>query len=372
MKVYKEKQFIVFDFEDGNTCKYDLAQKKMIGKRGGNVKSLNNQLSGLSANELINSCTDRNYADFLYFVKGVIEMHGCTIKNVGTILKHVSEYGLFEQFFSAGLKHIRTDFGYYISEVPAGLIKLCKNFDITLDNDLVRFYKSNPDAYNTAYSLQYESLTWQDVLYFTTAYICDNSTNWKRKSIFTVLIDNYGYNAKSLMLYVDRLKTFEAIDRMSNLARELRDYASMMQRIGGRFDRYPRHWLTTHMIASRNYNRLRQTFDENAFAERIDQGMQWKYGDYIFIYPKSTQEIKDEAVAQNNCVASYIKRVIDGDCHIMFMRYKNAPDESLVTLEIKNNRIVQAKRHYNYDVTQAQSEAIEAWNRWNKRRVEAA
>lgn len=36
------------------------------------------------------------------------------------------------------------------------------------------------------------------------------------------------------------------------------------------------------------------------------------------------------------------------------------------------NRIVQAKRHYNYDATQAQSEAIEAWNRWNKRRVEAA
>lgn len=34
MKVYKEKQFLVFDFEDGKTVKYDFATGETIGKLG--------------------------------------------------------------------------------------------------------------------------------------------------------------------------------------------------------------------------------------------------------------------------------------------------------------------------------------------------
>ena len=34
MKVYKEKQFLVFDFEDGKTVKYDFTTGKTIGKLG--------------------------------------------------------------------------------------------------------------------------------------------------------------------------------------------------------------------------------------------------------------------------------------------------------------------------------------------------
>ena len=33
MKVYKDKQFLVFDFEDGKTVKYDFAKNKQLVKR---------------------------------------------------------------------------------------------------------------------------------------------------------------------------------------------------------------------------------------------------------------------------------------------------------------------------------------------------
>ena len=66
---------------------------------------------------------------------------------------------------------------------------------------------------------------------------------------------------------------------------------------------------------------------------------------------------------QNNCVASYIDRVIDGNCHILFLRKKDHPKESLVTIEIRNNEIIQAKRRFNYPVTQEDQEAIDYWNR---------
>lgn len=49
------------------------------------------------------------------------------------------------------------------------------------------------------------------------------------KSYFNILVNEYGYNAKDLRLYIDRIKTFEAIEDMAFLIRELCDYADMMR-----------------------------------------------------------------------------------------------------------------------------------------------
>ena len=92
--------------------------------------------------------------------------------------------------------------------------------------------------------------------------------------------------------------------------------------------------------------------------------MERTFGDYRFIYPSCTQDIKDEATSQSNCVASYIDRVLDGDCHIMFLRYKDSPDKSLVTLEIRGDKIVQARQRYNNPCTKEQESVIEAWEKW--------
>ena len=92
--------------------------------------------------------------------------------------------------------------------------------------------------------------------------------------------------------------------------------------------------------------------------------MEKTFGDYVFIYPDSTQDIKDESVSMNNCVSSYISRVIDGKCDIMFMRYKDSPDKSLVTIEVQNNKIVQALQKYNNPLTSEQQKIVDKWNKW--------
>lgn len=192
-------------------------------------------------------------------------------------------------------------------------------------------------------------------------------------SYFNELIERYGYNAKSLFIYADTLKTYEAIEDMSHLMRELCDYASMMSKISPKYDKYPRHFLTTHRIATRNYNRLKKEFNENLFKGRVNKAYEYKFKDYCFIYPDSTQDIKDEAVQQNNCVASYIDKVIDGKCHIMFLRKRETPDKSLVTIEIRNGQIVQALRRFNNPVTDKDQEAIDAWNkRFGNKEIKAA
>lgn len=321
--------------------------------------------------QLCESCDDKKYAKFLEFVQRKESKTYYGINNIGTILDRIPLYSNYEQLFSAGIDEILDDrsstgmFKYTINDIPKALIKLCKNHSIRLSNNLLDFYKVNPNAHVLAYNLEYMSLTDNDIykVWSTNNYDYDRETGYHYWSYFNKLLTEYGYTAKPLLLYLDQLKTFEALDDVKTTLSELYDYANMMNTISPKFDKYPRHFLTTHKIACRNYDRLKREFPEDIFKKRIDKSLEFTFKDYIFIYPDSTEDIKTEAVRQNNCVASYIDKVIDGKCHILFMRRKNEPDESLVTLEVRNNYIVQAKRRFNDPVTKEDQEAIDKWNK---------
>lgn len=364
--VYKDKQYLVFEFEDGKTVKYDFAENRTIGKSGKYVKDLRSQLSSVSINDIIGLCADQNYAKFLHWVQRQGSYWGYEICNIGTILDNVRRWQKFEQFFSAGIYNIDPNFRHVINELPNGLKSICKKYNIRLDDKLYSFYQANPNGYYLAFTKEYISLQPDDikktVCSYTSRAVEGNNHLWVNVSHFNILISEYGYTASALMDYLDHLYTFEALNNMANTIVELFDYARMMKKISNKFDKYPRHFLTTHQIAVRNYERLMKKFKEEDFQQQIDLSLEDEIGDYTFIYPKTTQEIKDEAVAQNNCVASYIESVLKGNCHIMFMRHKNDPTNSLVTLEIRRNQIVQAKRRFNYPTTKKDNIAIEKWN----------
>lgn len=370
MKIYKEKQFLIFDFEDGKTVKYDFATKTCIGKKGKPVNNLCTQLRGLTIDELCNCCIDKQYGKFLNFVK-----EQGSINNIGTILNRVPIFSNFEQIFSAGINEIgNINFNCCIDDIPKSLIKVCKTHNVKLSSLFLEFYKENPDAYFLAYNLDYISLNDNDIYNILTCYGNRREEHgytwtWRKYSRFINLINEYGYTAKALLMYLDHLKTFEAIENVDSLLREIEDYAKMMKEISPKFDKYPRHFLTTHKIASRNYGRLKQQFDEEKFKNRINLEMEHTFGDFRFIYPRCVQDIKDESVQMSNCVSSYVQKVIDGQCHILFLRYKDSPDKSLVTIEVCNNKIVQALQKYNHPLTKKQSEIINKWNKWYTNKI---
>lgn len=359
---------MIFDFEDGRTVKYDFATKTSIGIKGKPVKDLRSQLSGMTMNQLIECCDDEKYAKFLAFVRNQ-EIY--QIENIGTILNRVPKYANFEQIFSAGFDEIicngrnESRFKYTIADIPKSLIKICKTHDVKISNKFLEYYKKNQDAHFLAYNLEYISLNDKDIwnILSTEYSVRGEDYTYNYYSYFNTLLDEYGYNAKALLLYIDKLKTYEALEDCSYIIREIYDYARMMKTISPKYDKFPRNFLTTHRIACRNYNRLKKEFSEEIFRSRINKDYECSFGEYIFRYPTSTQDIKDEAVSQNNCVASYIDEVIDGKCHILFLRKKDKPNESLVTIEVRNNRIVQAKRRFNEDVTSEDQKAIDAFNK---------
>jgi len=361
IKVYKEKQFLIFDFEDGKKIKYDFKTKEAIGIKNNTVKNLKNQLRGYTLETIYECCEDKNYGRFLKFIKKEEIYEIC---NIGSILERVPKYSRYEQIFSSGIKNVSSMFSHTINDIPKGLIKLMSTKEILLNDDILKFYNTNPNAFQTAYNLHYLGLTDMDIYYILS--YSRNFGDWETldtQSYFNRLIEEYKYTAKSLLLYLDELKTLEAIEDVRFLIREIYDYARMMGQMSDKFDKYPRHFLTTHKIACRNYNRFKKEFDEKLFENRINKDFEFRYKNYLFIYPKSIQDIKDESVQQNNCISSYIDKVIEGNCHILFLRLSDSPDKSLVTMEVQNNKIVVALGKFNYKISENERQAVEAWNK---------
>ena len=397
MRVFKEKQFIVFKFDEGKTVKYNLSTNETIGKNGHIVKSLNTQLRGYTIQQIINCIEDDNYRNFISFVNKEINRSTRVdswggyssnvivnkITNVGSLLARVNDYSQYEQYFACGLTNIdldsrsRKQITCPLSDIPKGLIKICRQYDITLDKEILNAYNNIPNLYSVLLNMEFNSITQQNIknlliTYGTSFNKKESDYYYGSKTLYIkFLVENYNYNIKSLLIYLDNLMTYEAIEHFTDLCGEFYDYVRMASKISNKFEKYPRYFLSTHRITCRNYDRLKEVFIEKDFAKHIDTELEYKVNNYKFIYPKHTQDIKDEAVQQSNCVASYIQDVIDCKCYIMFLRQQNKDlpkeeqyNKSLVTIEIKDYKVVQAKGKFNRDVTNKEQELINEFNKY--------
>lgn len=371
MNVKKEKQFLIFELNDGKTVKQDLSDGTTIGKSGKQVASLCSQLRGYSIAEIINSIENVSYQEYLKY----IYRRNNNITNVGTLLKRARLYREYEQFFSSGLK-ISGSIHFSFNEIPKGLIKICKQHELKLEEAMIYAYKSYPDIFTYIFSVEYEFISIKDKLRLLTGgyYIqciikkedlnCENNRmKYRNLPSLIKLVWKYGQNLKSLMNYLNYLSGYEGVEPYDGIV-ELYDYAVIAKKISNKYEKYPKNFLTTHRITIRNYNRLQELFDEEQFKERADYSLEKKIDDIVFIYPRSTKEIKDEASQQCNCVASYIKRVINGECHILFMRKELMPSNSLVTIEVRDHKVVQAKGKFNRDITEYERTIIEKYNKY--------
>ena len=353
MVVKKEKQFLVFYLDDSSTVKQDLSTCQTIGKSGKVVKDLKTQLRGYTISDVIDAIEDDTYKKLLRMVYGKYD-----ISNVGTLLDKARSYSRYEQIFSSGIDiepHAR-----FTEEIPRGLIKICRENNIRLNETLLEVYKYDPNIVVTAFSVECNHLDKEAIKNI----LLSNVYRRNPVGYFMMLVKDYNYNVKSLIKYFDYLSGYEAleINGYGGAARELLDYARMAKAMSHKYEKYPKNFLTVHKITARNYNRLKQHFDEVAFNQRYKQEYEKEIDGYKFIYPRHTQEIKDEAVQQGNCVASYIADVINGRCDIMFMRKANKEDQSLVTIEVKHNKVVQAKGRYNREVTPTEAAVITKFN----------
>jgi hypothetical protein len=125
---------------------------------------------------------------------------------------------------------------------------------------------------------------------------------------------------------------------------------------------------------------MREQIDQQKMKDMADLAAlyQGTIGKYVFISPTCKQDFLDEAQMQQNCLASYVNKFVEGDCIIMFMRLKKDPTQSLVTIELRKDNdgkytcLSQKYQARNRDCTEEQNDAIDKWlkraiNRVNKK-----
>ena len=99
--------------------------------------------------------------------------------------------------------------------------------------------------------------------------------------------------------------------------------------------------------------------------ERYEEIKKYTYKNKKYIiYPvKNQKELVNESKQQNNCVKTYAERIANGTCDIYFMRLLTNVKKSLVTIEVRNNKVVQQRTKNNNDTTNNQKKFIELWER---------
>jgi hypothetical protein len=124
------------------------------------------------------------------------------------------------------------------------------------------------------------------------------------------------------------------------------DYLRMQIGLYGKVrEKYSKHLKTDHdkiSLKNSEYSKHKQDLLMFNIAE-YQRKLEYRSGKYIIRIPETSMEVVDEGVDLCHCVASYVEDIVKGQTLIVFLRDKNEPDESLVTIEVCNEEIKQVQ-----------------------------
>ena len=128
---------------------------------------------------------------------------------------------------------------------------------------------------------------------------------------------------------------------------------------------FPNNFLSAHNKVVSQYELIinKDLDDKIHKIGKILQVNKYEDNEYIIIPAESLKSIIDEGFNQNNCVRTYAKSYSEGECQIYFMRKKNNLSKSLVTIEIVNNKVIQARIKNNRLPNKELKQIISKWEK---------
>ena len=151
---------------------------------------------------------------------------------------------------------------------------------------------------------------------------------------------------------------------MGNFFQTWKDTINMQRQVFGKVvERYPKDLLLMHNQLSYRCVLLREKIEEEGFQNQVIRCIDHEdeVDDFIFIAPRTRRDFNEEAAQQSNCVASYVRRFSEGTCMIFFMRRKSELEKSYITIEVTNNKVVQAKKRFNANPSTNDWDIIRRW-----------
>ena len=259
--------------------------------------------------------------------------------NMGTFLVRLFDNIHLETYVNAGIpfsSDITVPYNFFDKDVRDVLNK----HNITYTRTVEAFFANNHDLGKSMLSFIKDEKDFASIF----------SQLARNMRDINILIENYNYDVKRLFEYCkERNWTTGRYNwNRNDLVNFIGDYARMADTVfPNGFEKYPKDIIDHHDGVSKLYEKEKIKYDDQKFVKYIDPKMEYSTKDFCIIYPKSTGDIQSEGRLLVHCVGSYVQRVINGQTTILFMRKKDEPDTPLVTVEVYDGRIHQARGKYN-------------------------
>jgi hypothetical protein len=348
----KEKHFIFISKSEHDYIRYNLKSKSMEKQdRSGNWVEVEKQYKffrGYSVRDL-----DAE-PKFLELIR-LSQKYNENCKSLSTFISRLDEVLIYENFILMNVdfrpdrqySHRGRDYWEHldkgINEYDKITIKLLQETGYTVSKSFERrYFKQENSSFFRTILNQIAILNIERDQKISLL----DSINYRMDEL-RHLIEDYKYHPKALFGYlVNYLKPFENLG-FSESIRLLDDYYRMGNLIGRNVKKYPKYLKSMHDIILANYEAYKRVFDEELFAKVQKPELEFNDKEYCMVIPKSSKEVVSEGTSLNHCVSSYVDKIISGKTLILFLRKKERPENSLVTVEFKEKKIVQAKGSYN-------------------------
>ena len=129
---------------------------------------------------------------------------------------------------------------------------------------------------------------------------------------------------------------------------------------------YPSNLIKAHDEAENKVAIFKDKLITKKIAERSKELEKYifKMNKLVIIPAHSQEELIEESKQLQHCVRRYAERVAKGETNIFFIRKENDENKSYVTLELRNNKVVQC-RGYKNNITKPLDEKVKVFvNGW--------
>lgn len=359
----------------------------------------------VSARDVAAGFMDKSYAELIR----VVDRAEYRLKNFASIFEQLAKYQHLESYILLDIKFTNyMSFKNPANQFPKQVIEFMKESRIEFGSGWEAWFQKFPDLV-TNLCTHVRKNHYLDLEVYRMLYgLCgggyganieifkklsdpqikeaqrDTGYQWNRRQN-QIAETPYGCEYKTLFDYLVMIDRTEALSFSSALT-HYRDYLKMMRdmernkqiskmlvtnptldplTVGyvgfGRIEKYPKFLRTRHDIVQKNYSVWENEVDEKTFYDMVKRGFEYKWGKYQIVVPKTSADVRNEGTALHHCVASYVSRIMDGTTQIVFLREES--DESLVTVEIRANAIVQARGYANRNIDDAEEKWLKTFAR---------
>jgi hypothetical protein len=349
---------LIFWNDEGKKYSYDFKDKNFwsynVGKVRKKIKSINRFLVKTPVYKV--KWVNKAYGSFIEWIR----RNEGRCSNIGTFISRMESYIHLEAYFLLGFKTgdmrgVTKSPEFYNKKV----LKMFVKHKIPITRSVERAFERNYDfltdvffCLDSLYDENRESRFFDEELH---------NIIYKDESLKELIVE-YRYDMKRFLIYLCYLSDYEAMDIGKGIG-ILRDYARMMSTMQDKYLKYPRNLHTTHDIVIKNFNNAKKKYNNELFRKVIETQYkyEWKYKDYIILVPEFTEDVQNEGCSLRHCVGGYIDSIIEKRTKILFLRNIYNWEESLITLEVRDEKLVEARGFANRQANAIEKNILEKW-----------